>query len=73
MGKDGNKQTKHQIWEHRYGGKIEFILTLKTVPSNLTLNFSNKREHQEGGSIAVNLLGTCVGNEFTAIECYILQ
>ena len=28
---------------------IKFFLTLKTVTSNLTSNFSNKREHQEAG------------------------
>ena len=28
---------------------IEFILTSKTVTSNLTLNFSKQREHREKG------------------------
>ena len=43
-------------------GYIEFILTSKTVTSNLKSNFKNNGNIENKGSIAVKLLGTCVGN-----------
>ena len=62
VGKEKKGGAVNIVYGNIVNGNIEFILTSKTVTSNLTSNFLKQQEHQEEGSIAVKLLGTCVGN-----------